>query len=73
MESRCCYPKDRVYPATGGEFSLEMLRAMLPQYKLPPEDESCDMELTMACAGDISVMVPSSGTKGAHKDSLRYG
>ena len=66
METCCCYPKDQVYPASGGEFQLEQLRAVLPQYKvtLPiAEDDSCDMEMTVAYTANISTMIPSSGTR----------
>jgi len=75
METRCKYAKDKVYPSYGGEFQLEQLRAMLPQYKpsFPlVDDESCDMEMTTAYPADISTMVPVSGKKEFHDGSSAY-
>jgi len=49
----CCYDKGQVYPRTGGELSLEQVRASKPQY-LPtfPSPGAgggvCDMEMTCA-------------------------
>ena len=78
MEFRCRYPKDEVYPGSGGEFQLEQLRATFPQYKpsFPPVDDgSCDMEMTTICPAEISTMVPVSGTKEFHggHSSYKYG
>lgn len=58
-----CYQKHLVYPPSGGDFSLEQIRASLPQYRPSlPGDESgegdCDMEMTMAVTGNITMHVP---------------
>lgn len=49
-----------MYPPSGGEFSLEQIRANLPQYRPTIQDENgeCDMEMTMAVTGNITMHIP---------------
>ena len=58
----CHYMKQLVYPPNGGEQSLEHIRASLPQYAptLPREESSgeCDMDITQAQPGHITMLVP---------------
>ena len=71
MEQVPRYPKHLVYPPGGGEVQLEQIRAALPRYRYhppleSPNETSCDMELTTACLGNITQLVPlvPSGEKG---------
>ena len=56
------YPRKLVYPPEGGEYTLEMLRASLPQYRPSfPNDcdtEEVDMEMTMAYPINVTMNVP---------------
>lgn len=58
------YPKDLIYPKTGGEVSLEHVKASLPQYcpLFPDEEEGegegeDDMDLTVAGGGTITTHI----------------
>lgn len=55
------YPKEIVYPREGGEIQLELVKARLPQYTpsfLNDSEGECDMDITMAGGGHITVHVP---------------
>ena len=56
-----CYPKALVYPAEGGEVTLEEIRGRMEQYK-PTFSEvcegECDMDMTMAFTGHITEHIP---------------
>lgn len=55
------YPKELVYPREGGENQLEMVKARLPQYTPSFLNDSvgeCDMDMTMAGGGHITMHVP---------------
>ena len=56
-----CYPKELVYPREGGEIQLEQVKARLPQYTpsfLNDSEGECDMDITMAGGGHITMHVP---------------
>ena len=55
------YSKELVYPREGGEASLEQIKARLPQYcpsSLDDMEGECDMDMTMAGGGHITMHVP---------------
>lgn len=55
------YPKELVYPQEGGELQPEIVRARLPQYTpsfLNDSGGECDMDMTMAGGGHITMHVP---------------
>ena len=56
------YPKELVYPPSGGEYSLEEIRARLPQYQVDFDNcEDIGMELT--CVPQIPPVYKSSDVK----------
>ena len=62
------YPKELVYPSSGGELQLEMIRAQWSMYNnsSTEEDGICDMDMTEAFTGNITLNIPvqSSVDKG---------
>ena len=56
------YPKELVYPRQGGEFTLEEIRARLPQYQVN-FDEFDDNGMEFTCMAPIPPVYESSDVK----------